>query len=1366
MTLSLDRINKARKAGYDDDTIIESIQRRDPQFAERITKARNAGYDSATIMQSIEKRLNTPVNTQSQAPKEENVKPLYTKQQNGLIESFQRGLRGSVSGEAANIANHVKPEQLEDPTWWESLVESAGTITGDLPYYAAGASLGAALGATGGPLGSFVGGGFGSFALPAFLKESLRQYKDYVEQGNDLSFGEFLQRADKVANKTLTEGAFGVILGQVSKAIPYLKDIPTIGKLFDSKIAQKAASITAETAALATIPPITEGRLPQGQDYAHALALVLGFNALHLPAEVRERIQKRGTESGKSPVEFAKEILSENRQENIDLKREITKNTLNEVEGGNRKKLAEEAFARDMIRTPQQLEEFIKEYDDIWPGIQGDVREKNRKFLNKYANKNENIKNVKPLEGKPVVNVKPSAERTLEIGRTQKREAKHEGNKAKLKEAERRIGMAKRKIERQANQKTEAFKENVKPLYIEEEKVKTSSYNVKPKEKTVTKNAEKPVVEPIIETTGQGAAQRLEEAQTRFQRVKENVKAGTKVVAEGLRHPIRSTAEMAQSSKALGSKINKEVFNFLAPLENLEANTPVGERVSSKVKQAQSSASDINQVLTKGVFDQTTNTFKSGSLQDVYAGNVWKKFTKGLKPQNYSVEEFNEYRHSVESLKRQKRGLKSGIDTAIAEKDVARLKQKYGPIYQRLKEFNKGVLDHYGKDMLTPKTRAEWTKEPHTSLYRMMDWGSDAAVKEGSLQPKKWWQKAKGSGRKHLPGTESDVQNVAMLISNAKKNDSILQYKKAVEKGELPGKIVGSKNKELPSKLIEDLEMDPENSELAETLYNQSRKDAWTPQPGRIRGWENGKAFEIEVPDDIYQVFNTMAPRDNGFFTKLLRNANRALSIGIVREPLKTISIVGRDAFSAVIYSKTNHWPLVNNLKAMTDIYKDSHSYNQFKSLGGDTYAARINSRSDRIRTVDEIAKIDPHAVVVPFKKLGSFLQKFGDSIAVSVPFAEYQSALKKYGDTPEGRALAIMESKGVTYDPGKKGGNKIVQGLADISTFFNVILQEPGMIAKHMNSPTFWAKGLAYITAPSLLLHMYNEGNPDYDDMNPVYKASCWHFYTPEHHYAVPIPWLLGALFKSAPEAFYDFARGQGGDAFKGLISYIVEQQTPGWNPIITAAVEQSTGKTLHSPVSLVLLPFYETETNKPEVVPKRLQHLPPEQQFTNRTSQLARWYGKLTGSSPVKVERLVKTFGGNIASDSLAITDELAYQSGAADDMRPEKKNAYIFGNWIDGNVASQTRFTGEFYAKLEEATMLRKREEPSDYEILNEYNKRIKKNLKLYRETYDTKMDPKQKRIKLDKIQKETNAMYKRAVEEANKRGKNAKSKSNKR
>lgn len=414
-------------------------------------------------------------------------------------------------------------------------------------------------------------------------------------------------------------------------------------------------------------------------------------------------------------------------------------------------------------------------------------------------------------------------------------------------------------------------------------------------------------------------------------------------------------------------------------------------------------------------------------------------------------------------------------------------------------------------------------------------------------------------------------------------------------------------------------------------------------------------------------------------------------------------------------------------------------------------------TRSDRSAKISELIKSErPNAKIVPFNKLGTFLKEFNGKLAAAVPFAEYQRSVAKYGDTPSGRLQALINAKEVSYDPTKKGSSKLVKGAANFFPFFNVMLQEPAMIAKNMKRPQFWAKGAIGLTLPGLLLHFYNEGNPDYDDMNPILKYSCFHLFTEDSHYACPIPWLLGALFVSTPLAFYDMLAHNDPDGFKGLKSYVLSQLSGSFGPVVQAAVEQSTGETLPSPLGLVMMPFTDVEKRAPPVVPKRLQNLPPEQQYTSKTSQVARWYGDLWKVSPVKVERLIKTFTGGLGADALALIDEMAYQTGLAEDDRPEQgwKNRLLLGNFIYDSTPSNTKYTEKFYSMLEQERINKLRDLPNSYQTLNRYNQDISKMFKRYRSVEESKIDSSTKKEQLTKIQKEINAAYKRAVQSINK------------
>lgn len=342
MPLTLENLRKAREAGLDDDRIVASIERNDPELAERFNNARSQGLDNKRILSAFERRLSsnapttqpkdvtasegplnasndhrgnlrnvreqpiaTPDSRHLEQPYDKNAidtstmlpgQPGHVPGRPGYGDYFAQGLRHSATGEITNIG---QPDQqiAEDPNFWQALVQESGNIAGDAPFMFAGSILGAtagsALGSFGGPVGTaagaLLGGGAGALALPEFLKASLQEYRDYAEAGNDLTFGEFLERADRVGSKTINSGIMGAILGTLNKAAPLLKEIPGIGSLFTSKIAQTAGMIGAETATLATVPAITKGELPTANDFASALALVLGFNAAKIPSAIKEK---------------------------------------------------------------------------------------------------------------------------------------------------------------------------------------------------------------------------------------------------------------------------------------------------------------------------------------------------------------------------------------------------------------------------------------------------------------------------------------------------------------------------------------------------------------------------------------------------------------------------------------------------------------------------------------------------------------------------------------------------------------------------------------------------------------------------------------------------------------------------------------------------------------------------------------------------------------------------------------------------------------------------------------------------------------------------------------------------------------------
>lgn len=870
----------------------------------------------------------------------------------------------------------------------------------------------------------------------------------------------------------------------------------------------------------------------------------------------------------------------------------------------------------------------------------------------------------------------------------------------------------------------------------------------------------------IIETTGKGAAERIEYP-----------KEGIDKIIEKTNEFIKAAKTPAESLKRLGQATNEAIFNSLAPLERIETEIPLPERASTKIRMAQSAASEINSVLENGIFSNVTGNFEHEGLKGAYGDLTWKSFTKDLKPEEFSLPELDTYRVSKAAIRRQSQGKKTGVDTKQALIDINRLQKKYEPIDKRIRDFQKATLDHYGKDLLGKDLIDKWNKDYYAPLYRVMDSGKDAILKSGALKPKQPFKKFEGSQRKIIPPSESDPLNASMLISNSKKNDAVLQYRKLVEQKKIPGKIKQSKNVPIPENIMEEMEVDPNLKNVAETLYNQTRKDAFTPEKNMLKGWKDGKPFTVEVPEEIYNVFSTLAPQERGPLGRAVSFFNRMFSKGISMAPRKFASIMSRDALSSLIYSRTGSNP-ISIAEALGDIYGGKKVYKEFLSMGGDVYASRLAERIDRAKKVEDLITPGKEGILVPFEKIGEYFRKYSDTlgdISLAVPLAEYKRALGKYGSTAEGRIMAAMEARRVTYDPTRKGSSQIVRDLGNYIPFWNVSLQDMAMLGKNLKSPEAWLKGFSAITVPTLLLKMTNEANPEYQALTPVDKAAFWHVYFGDKHIRIPIPWLLGTAFKVGAETFYDQVvsmdpkkNASAKEAWQGLYENFAENLSGDLPPILQNYIEMSTNKTPPSPLGLLL----RTESKAPEVVPRRLQDLPESLQYTSKTSQLAKWFGEHWGISPVKLDKTIKTFGGLVAADALALMDEIAYATGLAEDKRPEQREAnyLLLGNFVKNSPESRTKYANEFYEFLNQATKSKNAQKIIQEKGLTDsgldeidfggvplfaFNRQISNLFKKMRTIEEeATISPKKKKTELDLLQKDINTLYKEAVEQVRK------------
>lgn len=229
----------------------------------------------------------------------------------------------------------------------------------------------------------------------------------------------------------------------------------------------------------------------------------------------------------------------------------------------------------------------------------------------------------------------------------------------------------------------------------------------------------------------------------------------------------------------------------------------------------------------------------------------------------------------------------------------------------------------------------------------------------------------------------------------------------------------------IPTEILEEIEVDPSLKKVAETLYNQTRKEAYTPKKNTLRGWKEGRPFEIEVPEDIYNVFSSMAPQERGPIAKLFGATNRLFSKGISLAPRKFGSIFGRDALSSLVYSRTGSNP-ISIAEALSDVYNAKPVYKEFGQLWGvspvklertiKNFGTQI--ASDMLALTDEIAYATglaednrPEQEEANYLLLGNFLSKSPPSRT------KYANEFYEYLDeaTKNKNAQKVILEKGIT---------------------------------------------------------------------------------------------------------------------------------------------------------------------------------------------------------------------------------------------------------------------------------------------------------------------------------------------------------------
>lgn len=216
---------------------------------------------------------------------------------NSWIDAWYTGWGWSAAGLSGGAAPQHKPLEYANSPMVPYLIQTAGSLTGDLPYNIiggiAGTGLGAAVGAESGPgavIPAAIGGGAGLMFAPAWVRE---YYLDGLRNGEYQDFNDYIKRQASVTLEASKEAVVGAILGPVGEVGgPLVGKMakPVMGEVL-SKAADQATKMVAWGTGGATIHAAYEHRMPTLDELGEG-AFVMG--ALGLVTHGAIKITKAG----------------------------------------------------------------------------------------------------------------------------------------------------------------------------------------------------------------------------------------------------------------------------------------------------------------------------------------------------------------------------------------------------------------------------------------------------------------------------------------------------------------------------------------------------------------------------------------------------------------------------------------------------------------------------------------------------------------------------------------------------------------------------------------------------------------------------------------------------------------------------------------------------------------------------------------------------------------------------------------------------------------------------------------------------------------------------------------------------------------
>lgn len=698
--------------------------------------------------------------------------------------------------------------------------------------------------------------------------------------------------------------------------------------------------------------------------------------------------------------------------------------------------------------------------------------------------------------------------------------------------------------------------------------------------------------------------------------------------------------------------------------------------------------------LEKGPFDFTSKAYDKDS----------KGFFSIVAPFKDDVQGFERYLVSARILEIEgQKDLegnfkKSGGPLDAAKEVVAQGEGKYGAAASEMTNYQNQVLK-YVKDsgrlsdeQYNTLVEAHKSYIPFARIFSPEEMEAGQGGGKGGLGSLK---ELKGSDRNIENPLQRIKENTLSMIKFAEKNRAMTSLIDLVEK--TPDQTLFEKSASDVTvtkagvsemqKYLNDNGIDGNATELE--LFRRQTKTQLADNEFEL--YRDGKREVWSTDKDTAAAIKSLdgdATSQNLFMT-LARGATSTLKIGTTLTPDFIARHLFRNQLISGTYSEIGRVPFTGVLSAMGDIYNKSDAYWEWMKSGGAGGAFLNNGETwfnQNIGKLEESTGFlnSAHNALMAGKEK---MEALGTLFENSTRLAEFKRTVGS--DTSgEANTKGGIASREITIDYQRMGAR--MSAWNAITAFQNVSIQSGDrMVRAFQDDPTgTMAKGLGYITAPTLALWWANKDDERIKEIPQWEKDMFWLFPTdnwqkagkPEDAnglpsylvrqgadggmeinkgsvFRLPIPQELGVLFKVLPERILNAFAGSSPETLKSLTETIGGLVTPAFLPdIAKAPMEHFTNRS------------FFTGSN---IVPYGAEKLLPQYQYTDYTSETAKQIGKIISyipgvrdfgpgdaklASPPVIENYIQAWSGTLGKYALQLTDKALTATGVAKDLKPE--------------------------------------------------------------------------------------------------------------